>query len=88
MKPSTSTPCKQVLQTHPPNGNRDPRLAELDSDAALLSQSWYPLKPDCGRTVFPGNLLRMVLANASGRKGNLRAEGKCRKWGIFREAAP
>uniref|UniRef100_A0A2R8ZLB6 Uncharacterized protein n=1 Tax=Pan paniscus TaxID=9597 RepID=A0A2R8ZLB6_PANPA len=101
MKSSTSTPCKQGFQTHPPNGNGDTHLAELDSDAALLSawtlrgvenmsvevqQSWYPLKPACGGTVFPGELLRMVLVHASGRKGNLRAEGKCRKWG--RETAP
>uniref|UniRef100_A0A2K6KLJ2 Uncharacterized protein n=1 Tax=Rhinopithecus bieti TaxID=61621 RepID=A0A2K6KLJ2_RHIBE len=94
MKSSTSTPCKQGFQTHPPNGNGDTCLAELDSDAGLLSawtlrgvqQPWYPLKPACGRTVFPGELLRMVPVHASGRKRNLKTEGKCRKWG--REAAP
>uniref|UniRef100_A0A2K6D9I2 Uncharacterized protein n=1 Tax=Macaca nemestrina TaxID=9545 RepID=A0A2K6D9I2_MACNE len=82
---STSTPCKQGFQTHPPNGNGDTCLAELDSDAGLVSawtlrgvqQPWYPLKPACGRT---------VLVHASGRKWNLRTEEKCRKWG--REAAP
>uniref|UniRef100_A0A2K5J5M7 Uncharacterized protein n=1 Tax=Colobus angolensis palliatus TaxID=336983 RepID=A0A2K5J5M7_COLAP len=87
MKSSTSTPCKQGFQTHPPNGNGDTCLAELDSDAVWrCSSPGYPLKPACGRTVFPGELLRMVLVHASGRKRNLRTEGKCRKWG--REAAP